>query len=604
MLVIALKQYIDRLAESASPKAMFPDVPTLRFTPDIEACSDCAKKLTVLKTRFKTVVSLAIGKFRAYEIILGCKECENTATYCSEELLRLVPPRCQFGYDILVYVGRSLFFRCRNETEIHSELEDKGISISTSEIAYLAKKFIAYLALAHQESREEIRNFMSLEGGYILHLDATSDGDSPHLMSGLDGMSELVLENIKLPSEKKDKIIPFLRDIKKLYGNPRALVHDMGVGILGAVKEVFPDTPDYICHFHFLRDIGKDLFGEENDKLRARLRKLGIQGVLRKRAREFKQIIEGNPSLVDAFQASLKKKKLDGQCMDQIPVVTAYSLILWALEGKNDGQGYGFPFDRSHLTFYQRLKTIYDKLEKINQLRQTKDRRVNKPYVKIIRDLSNTMTDMVLAKTATQMQEKTIVFDKLREAMRITLTDSKAGLNDHGESSELHTIENRVKKFHHWLSNEQTLSLNDGYKKMSMQIEKYWDKLFAAPIIVDTPRGKVTIQPQRTNNLLERFFREIKRGYRRRKGINTLSNTLKAMLSDTPLVKNLQNKNYLKIILNGKSSLEERFAQIDANLVRHKLIQAQADRDFASPRIKRLVKNPGFIDDISFVFAG
>ena len=46
---------------------------------------------------------------------------------------------------------------------------------------------------------------------------------------------------------------------------------------------------------------------------------------------------------------------------------------------------------------------------------------------------------------------------------------------------------------------------------MIAQIDKYWDKLFADPITVNTPIGQVTIQPQRTNNLLERFFRDFKR---------------------------------------------------------------------------------------------
>jgi hypothetical protein len=37
----------------------------------------------------------------------------------------------------------------------------------------------------------------------------------------------------------------------------------MGKGILAAVAAVFKDVPDFICHFHFLRDIGKDLFEEQ-----------------------------------------------------------------------------------------------------------------------------------------------------------------------------------------------------------------------------------------------------------------------------------------------------------------------------------------------------
>ena len=138
---------------------------------------------------------------------------------------------------------------------------------------------------------------------------------------------------------------------------------------------------------------------------------------------------------------------------------------------------------------------------------------------------------------------------------------------------------------------------------MIAQIEKYWDKLFADLIIVDTPHGLVTIQPQRTNNVLERFFRDMNRGHRRRRGTNSLSRTLKAMLADTPLVKNLRNENYMKIILNGTAFLEERFAQIDANTVRQELINSKSDEEIVSPWIKRLIKNPDFIRDLSATFA-
>jgi hypothetical protein len=104
---------------------------------------------------------------------------------------------------------------------------------------------------------------MVSRGGYILHLDGTCEADSPLLFTGMDGIAKIVLDNIKLPSEKAESIIPFLQKIKREYGDPIALVHDMGKGILAAVATVFKRVPDFICHFHFLRDIGKDLFEEE-----------------------------------------------------------------------------------------------------------------------------------------------------------------------------------------------------------------------------------------------------------------------------------------------------------------------------------------------------
>lgn len=99
---------------------------------------------------------------------------------------------------------------------------------------------------------------MTRAGGYVLHLDALHGGDGQALMTGLDGLSQIVLANVKIPGERSSLLIPFLRDLQETYGPPAACVHDMGKGLCKAVREVFPRTPDFICHFHFLRDLGND----------------------------------------------------------------------------------------------------------------------------------------------------------------------------------------------------------------------------------------------------------------------------------------------------------------------------------------------------------
>ena len=103
---------------------------------------------------------------------------------------------------------------------------------------------------------------------------------------------------------------------------------------------------------------------------------------------------------------------------------------------------------------------------------------------------------------------------------------------------------------------------------MVKQIDKYWDKLFADPVEVETPTGKLMIQPQRTNNLMEQSFRFLKRDQRKKNGLHSLTKTLKGMLADTPLVRNLSNPDYVKILLNGKETLASRFADIDIQQVR------------------------------------
>jgi hypothetical protein len=110
---------------------------------------------------------------------------------------------------------------------------------------------------------------------------------------------------------------------------------------------------------------------------------------------------------------------------------------------------------------------------------------------------------------------------------------------------------------------------------MIEQIDHYGPKLFADPLVISTPQGPRTVQPQRTNNILERFFRDLKRDCRRKTGCHSLGRTLRTMLPDTPLVKNLQNPEYLKILLDGQPTLEALFAQIDPATVRQELAKAR-----------------------------
>jgi len=541
-----------------------------------------------------------MGALRAKEIIL--QRPEDKALYRSDELKALAPYRCMFGYDVIVHVGYALFVHCRSEQEIIKELAERNISISDREISFLGKKFVTYLAIAHRESRQRIRRAMAVRGGYILHLDGTCEGDSPHLCSGLDGMTELVLDNVKLPSEKADLLIPFLRQIKQHYGDPLALVHDMGKGILLAVGEVFPGKPDFICHFHFLRDIGKDLLEDPYQRIRNRIKKLKIRTLLRQKAKALEKAMGANDKAVQALKAGIDKGEIAISSFHQMPDLVAFTMIHWAFDTSGQVKGYGFPFDLPHLVFYQRLQMIDSVIE---QLRHT-PLHGNKSYrslFQLFRLIHRIMEDLTLSKSVTQMKKRVEVFENLRKALRIALPEGKHGLNDDGQDTDLKTIKEQVEAFREQLTTESPVSGKDPYKKMIQQIDAYWEKLFAEPIAVNTPHGRVFIQPQRTNNTLERFFRDFKRRNRKKSGTVSLTKTLRTILSDTLLVKNLDNEEYLNIILDGCNTLEERFSKIDSNMVVEEFKKAKKKSERLHPELKKMIREPKFLEKLRPLFA-
>lgn len=563
---------------------LFAQMPTIHFTPQVQTCPLCGKALKVYYTDTRKVVTMHIGSFLAHNTFSNC-DC-HSRVYSSEKIGELVPKYCNYGYSIMVYVGRELFTNHCGINEIKQRLENENVFISASEISFLAAKYVIYLSLAHNEITDKLKKEMHGNGGYILHIDGTCDGDSPHLMSALDEISGFVLHNIKIPTENATDIIALLTDIKQKYDPPLAIVTDMAKAFSNAITEVFDETPHFICHFHFLRDIGKDLLSASYDGIRKKLKTHKISHQLRYRLRILKQMdiqiddAEMEHSYIDLITGSYDEISVHKAC---------FIMILWCLDAKNSGNGYGFPFDRPHLVLYQRLIVIYEKLTVIKQTLENEGWK-NKFAEKLLADMKNLATDSELKKHYLEITEKAEVFDNLRQALHITLSDTKKGLNDNGEDLDIQTIEQKVNTFCEQISSQQKYQSKE-YQKLLEQIDKYWNKLFTDPIQVNKPNGdKISIQPQRTNNLLEQFFRDFKRGYTKRSGNCKLNKVLQTMIADTPLIKNLENSNYLTILLNGKNTLEEKFAEIDAKTVQHKLKKTKIDNQKLPKRLKKAIR--------------
>ncbi len=539
-----------------------------------------------MKTKNKKAVTSEIGKFDLHETIKFCDVCGKK--FYSDESRKVIPYFCRYSFSLIVEIGIAIFIEARTERQICSELKKRRVPISIRQVGYLGKKFIIYLALLHKDIQSNIKKLLSSKGGYIFHLDGTCEGNSPHLMTGLDELSNIVLGNIKIPSEKSDDIIPFLEKIKNAYGAPIALVHDMGSGILLAVKKVFPGVADFICHYHFLRDIGKDLFGNEYSIIMNALREYRIRPSLRKISKALLNKIETDSELTKCLDSYLEFQ--DNEIQKLLPTVSVYLLVEWILDADSDSNGYGFPFDQPHLNFYQRLLTVKDAIMFLPTIMKK-----DKCIIKLSDTLGGILKCNKIEKAVIKLEEKLKTFCLLREALRIASPDGKKGLNDDGDEVDMKAIEKAVKVFRNSEEIEAAALEDNCYRKLLKQLDKYWEKLFADPITVTTSSGeRVAIYPQRTNNILERFFRDMKRMFRKKSGNKSLNRILKSMLADTPLIKNLSNPEYMKILLNGKDTLEERFAEIDDKLVRKELKRSEGEQNKTSKKMKKAIRNPNF----------
>jgi hypothetical protein len=58
------------------------------------------------------------------------------------------------------------------------------------------------------------------------------------------------------------------------------------------------------------------------------------------------------------------------------------------------------------------------------------------------------------------------------------------------------------------------------------------------------------------------------------------------------------------ILLDGKETLEELFAQVDANRIRKELAKLSNNSDKVPPRIKKLIRQPDFPEQLIATFVG
>ncbi len=542
----------------------------------------------VSKTRTRRVVTLALGPFLARETIW--RHPTTGQPYPSAALRRLVAPSCNYGYDVVVAVGRALFLETQPVRTVITQLAAQHVHLSARTVGELGRRFVVLLTLAHRRCLPQLKEALALQGGYILHLDATYEDDSPLLMTGIDAVLEIVLGNIKLPSEKAEEIVPFLRQLKESLGPPRATVHDLSKGILAAIHEVFPDTPDFVCHFHFLRDLGKDLFGAEYEILRKTFHRHGTMSRLRARLRAWKPRLAPHLDLVPVLtQAEASPAALPKRRLQTVPLLAAYTLAHWILAGLDQGHGYGFPFDRPLAELAHRSQQVYVQLAPFQNLRLRSQWRDNLPWHQLQQDLQKLQEDRPFWRTLAQLETKAQVFDQLRQAFHLAPATTDAGLNHDGENLPMETIKAQVLAWRARLLARPADALTPAFTAMIQQLDHYHAKLFAQPLRVVTPEGTRVIQPQRTNNLMERFFRHVKRDFRRRTGQNALGRTLRTMLTQTPLVKNLQNESYLKILLRDHASLEELFAEIDPADVRQETRQATQNPERIPAKLKRFI---------------
>ena len=175
---------------------------------------------------------------------------------------RICPAGRNFDSKVMIAIGILRWHFDYQREEIRNILLARGIHISTGEISNLSEEFLLRFYALHKRHVPQIRASFEKRGGVRLHLDGTGEAGNEIVFMAKEGETGITMDAQIIPTESKKYVKAFLQALNSLYGTPIVVVRDMSKQIRDAVTEVFPGTKQQICHYHFVKNLGKLVFKE------------------------------------------------------------------------------------------------------------------------------------------------------------------------------------------------------------------------------------------------------------------------------------------------------------------------------------------------------
>lgn len=575
-------------------------------------CPICGGPWHVQKTVPHHGKTITHGQFEVRETVHVCgarcrHESGSLVTRRAFSLAEHIIPGRVVGYDVMVFVGLQRFVHHCQREEIRTALfHEHGIPLSSGQISNLAKLFLIYLQELHNRRIEQLRNVLTNDGGWPLHIDATCEDGRGTLLIAFAGWRRWVLGAWKVPTERSDVILPSLREVILQFGAPCAVMRDLGRGITLAVNNLLIerelDIPVLACHYHFLKDIGIDLLKPAHGELRALFRRRKMRPKLRTLSRDLvgkigTEIKEAREE-VKAWQNQLDSEHSIPQGWAGIATVRA--LTQWILDYQSDSSGQGFPFDRPYLDLYDRCRTALRAIDAF-LIKHPNDQKVLKTLKRLQRILQPVASDVPFHQIARRLRARTKLFDELRDALRLTPKSSspqKHSVSNQQVAIELQDIRDELDQLVVSLKNRRPKRgpAQDTRAAIDL-ILRHRDYLWGHVISLPEETGGGIRVLERTNNILESFFKNMKHDERRRSGRKILTHDFENLPPAAALVYNLNCPDYVSIVCGSLDCLHEAFAKLDFEK-RQKNLNNELSSEYGSHPIKTQIETTSLpVDD-------
>jgi len=556
-----------------------------------QSCPQCFGPTLVRKSLRRNVVTLKHGAFVAQETVRICAgDCAHPSgkrvILRSQNLARLVPSGGVYGYDLEVHVGLERHLRHHQREEVRADLiREPGIALSTGQESILAARFVQHLEALHWKRAPQLAAAMREDGGYPMHIDATGEDGRGTTFVVYNAWRQWALGAWKVSTERADLVLPRLRQTAQAFGRPCAIMRDLGRAMIQAAKKLVREMewkiPILGCHTHLLRDVGKDLMEASYDQLRDLIRRHRLRSQLRSLARGLGRGLSAElPNLRDNVESWARSAT--GHVLPSGANGAAFvrSLAQWTLDYAQEGEGLGFPFDRPCLDFYRRCRTIRRAADAALR-KESGDARGRRKLLRLARVLDPVLSDRAFPEVAARLARRADLFERLRQALRLHPDGKTAGaiiLSPERAAAELQDVRRAVERFRRDLRRRRPERgpAQDARKAIDIvldHLKRHGGSLWGHAIRLPKEAGGGIRLVDRTNNAIERFFRRMKQGERRRSGRKVLTYDLEQLPAGAALVSNLARPDYVKILCGSLDRLPEAFAELDA---------AQRDEDIAA----------------------
>ena len=170
-------------------------------------------------------------------------------------------PKHEFGLDVLAAIGNRRYRHHETVGEIHAYLREKGVVISERSVTNQLDRYDELVALSLQ-ANERIRQVLKQQERVILAVDGLQP-DMGHevLWVVRDCLSGEVLCARALLSSSQDDLAKLLDEVKQQLPVPVVgLVSDGQQSLRKAIAKTFPNVPQGLCHFHYLREATRPIY--------------------------------------------------------------------------------------------------------------------------------------------------------------------------------------------------------------------------------------------------------------------------------------------------------------------------------------------------------